>query len=176
MKTLLPFAALALLTACASQPMMKPVDNAALPEAVRVPAGLKQTLATTGVGEITYECREKKDQAGAHEWVFVAPVATLYDAGRKAVGRYYAGPTWEAADGSRVTGKQVAVAPGGAGNIPLQLVKAEPAMGAGAMQGVAYIQRLHTQGGVAPALACDAASKGRRQQVAYQADYVFYGS
>jgi hypothetical protein len=165
-----------LITACASQPAMKPVDNAMLPEAVRAPAGLKQTLATTGVGEITYECREKKDMAGAHEWVFVAPVATLYSRDRKPVGKYYAGPTWEAADGSKVTGKQVAAAPTAPGSIPLQLVKADPAMGAGAMQGVAYIQRLNTKGGVAPAMACNAASRGQRQQVAYEADYVFYGS
>ncbi|MGD9834170.1 MAG: DUF3455 domain-containing protein, partial [Piscinibacter sp.] len=85
-----------LISACASQTAMKPVDNAMLPEAVRAPVGLKQTLATTGVGEITYECREKKDMAGAHEWVFVAPVATLYSMDRKPVGKYYAGPTWEA--------------------------------------------------------------------------------
>lgn len=166
----------ALLGACSTPSMMKPVDNATLPEAVRVPAGLRQTMATTGIGEITYECREKKDMAGAYEWVFVAPVATLYTRDRQAVGKYYAGPTWESRDGSKVTGKQLAVAPGGAGNIPLQLVKAEPATGMGAMQGVAYIQRLNTKGGVAPAAACDAASKGARQQVAYEADYVFYGS
>ena len=166
----------ALLSACASQPAMKPVDNTMLPEAVRVPAGLKQTMSTTGVGEITYECREKKDMAGAHEWVFVAPVATLYSPERKTVGKYYAGPTWEAADGSKVTGKQVAVAPAAPGSIPLQLVKADPAMGAGAMQGVAYIQRLNTKGGVAPSAACNAANKGQRQQVVYEADYVFYGS
>lgn len=170
----------ALISACASQPatmmMMKPVDNAALPEAVRAPAGTRQTMATVGVGEITYECREKSGSAGAHEWVFVAPVATLYSPERKPVGKYYGGPTWEAADGSKVTGKQVAVAPAMAGNIPLQLVKADPAMGAGAMQGVAYIQRLNTKGGVAPAMTCDAAAKGQRRQVAYEADYVFYGS
>ncbi|QTN23205.1 DUF3455 domain-containing protein [Rhizobacter sp. AJA081-3] len=169
----------ALLSACAAGPSMmamKPVDNAALPEPVRVPAGAKQTMATTGVGEITYECREKANMAGAHEWVFVAPVATLYGADKKMVGKYYAGPTWEAADGSKVTGKQLAVAPAMAGSIPLQLVKAEPAMGMGAMQGVSYIQRLNTKGGVAPAAACDAATKGKRQQVAYEADYVFYGS
>ena len=47
-------------------------------------------------------------------------------------------------------------------------------MGSGAMTGVSYIQRLNTQGGVAPATACDAAGKGQRQVVAYQADYVFY--
>ena len=45
----------------------------------------------------------------------------------------------------------------------------------GAMQGVTYIQRLNTKGGVAPASACAAANSGAKQQVAYQADYVFYG-
>ena len=131
--TLFAAAAAALLSACAASPMMPTmmVDNAALPEAVRVPMGQKVMMSTTGVGEITYECREKKEMAGAHEWAFVAPVATLYGSGRKVVGKYYAGPTWESADGSKVTGKQLAVAPASAGNIPLQLVKAEPAMGAG---------------------------------------------
>ena len=175
-------AAAALLSACSSGPMMMPmmapkmIDNAMLPEPVRVPAGQMQRMAATGVGEITYECREKKDMAGQFEWAFVAPVATLYAADRKVVGKYYAGPTWESTDGSKLTGKQLAVAPAPAGNIALQLVKAEPAMGTGAMQGVNYIQRLNTKGGVAPSMACDVASKGQRQQVAYEADYVFYGS
>ena len=152
MKKLSMIAAAVTLSACVSAPMMMKDDNAALPEAVRVPAGQKVMMSTTGVGEITYECREKK-----------------------AVGKYYAGPTWEANDGSKVTGKQLAVSPAAPGNIPLQLVKTEPAMGAGAMTGVSYIQRLNTKGGVAPAMACDAMSKGKRQQVAYEADYVFYG-
>ena len=178
MKTVLLIATAAVLGACATSPMMamKNVDNAALPEAVRVPAGQKQMMSTWATGEITYECREKKDMAGAHEWAFVGPVATLYGADKKMVGKYYAGPTWEAADGSKVTGKQVAIAPATPGSIPLQLVKAEPAMGTGAMTGVSYIQRLNTKGGVAPAMACDAMGKGKRQVVAYEADYVFYGS
>jgi hypothetical protein len=176
MKNTLLLASLTVLaTACATGPAPMMVDNTTLPEAVRAPAGARQTMWTVGRGELTYECREKKDMAGQFEWAFAGPVATLYAADQKAVGRYYAGPTWEANDGSKVTGKQVAVAPGGAGNIPLQLVKAEPAMGRGAMQGVAYIQRLNTQGGVAPAAGCDATAKGKRQQVSYAADYVFYG-
>ena len=149
-------------------------DNASLPEPVRVPAGHVETMETVGVGEITYECREKKDMAGAFEWVFVAPVAVLNDMQKKAVGKYYAGPTWEANDGSKVTGKQVAVAPASAGNIPLQLVKAEPAMGKGAMTDISYIQRLETKGGVAPAATCDMSTKGAKQQVKYEAKYVFY--
>jgi Protein of unknown function (DUF3455) len=181
-KTLISLAAAAVLSACASAPMpmsaapMMAVDNATLPAPVRVPAGAKLMMTTTGVGEITYECREKKDMAGQHEWAFVAPVATLYGSGRAVVGKYYAGPTWESTDGSKVTGKQVAVAPAAPGSIALQLVKADPAMGSGAMTGVGYIQRLNTKGGVPPAMACDATSKGQRQQVAYEADYVFYGS
>ena len=168
MKTIpmLAAAVAAALSACTAGPMLMKVDNAALPEAVRVPAGQKVTMTTTGVGEITCECREQKDMAGQHEWACVGPVATLYGADRKAVGKYCVGPTWEAADGSMVTGKQVAVAPASAGNLPLQLVKAEPAMGAGAMTGVRYIQRLNTKGGVAPATACDAVGKGKRQVVA----------
>ena len=93
---------------------------------------------------------------------------------QKSIGKYYGGPTWEAADGSKVTGKQVAVAPASTGNIPLQLVKADPAMGSGAMTGVTYIQRLETKGGVAPSAPCNAAAAGAKQQVTYQAKYVFY--
>jgi hypothetical protein len=44
-------------------------------------------MATTGVGEITCECREKKDVVSAHEWAFVAPVATLCAADRRVVGK-----------------------------------------------------------------------------------------
>lgn len=175
-KSLLMLAASALVGACSSTPPMMRMDNPSLPESVRAPAGQKLLMTTTGVGEITYECRDKKDAAGQHEWVFVAPVATLYSADRKVVGKYYAGPTWEANDGSKVTGKQLAVAPARADSIPLQLVKADPAMGAGAMTPVSYIQRINTKGGIAPAMACDAMAKGKRLQVAYEADYLFYGS
>ena len=150
-------------------------DNASLPEPVRVPAGHTVKLETLGVGEITYECRENQDAAGQFAWTFVAPVATLYDMSNMTVGKYYGGPTWEAMDGSKVSGKQVAVAPAAAPkSIPLQLVKADPAMGSGAMTGVTFIQRLDTKDGVAPAALCNASTKGARQQVAYQAKYVFY--
>jgi hypothetical protein len=163
---------LSILAGCAMQGQM--VRNAELPEAIRVPAGHNQVLATVGKGELTYECREKKDAAGAFEWAFAGPVATLSDASGTTVGKYYAGPTWESMDGSKVTGKQVAVSPNTPDSIPLQLVKANPSTGNGAMVGVSYIQRLATRGGIAPTLPCSAEQKGRKQQVAYQADYVFY--
>jgi hypothetical protein len=173
----IPIAAAALLaTGCAHRaPTIAHVDNDTLPEAVKVPAGEPLKLWTVGSGEIAYECREKRDMPGQHEWAFVAPMASLKGADGRMVGKYYGGPTWEAADGSKVGGKQVAVSPGAAGSIPLQLVKAEPAMGMGMMQGVTYIQRLNTKGGVAPSTPCTAAIAGSRQQVPYEAQYVFYG-
>lgn len=150
-------------------------DQASLPDAVKVPAGHKVTMETVGVGEITYECRAKKDAADQFEWVFVGPDAKLLDRAGKQVGTYYGPPaTWASNDGSKLTATQLAVAPGGMGNIPLQLVKANPAMGMGAMQGVAYIQRVATKGGVAPAMACAAGNAGQKQIVTYQADYIFW--
>ena len=152
------------------------VDNTSLPEPVRVPAGHAVKLETLGIGTITYECRDQQGAPGELAWTFVAPVATLFDMQKKTVGSYYGGPTWEAMDGSKVTGKQVAIAPSATPkSIPLQLVKADPATGRGAMTGVTFIQRLETKNGVPPATPCDASTKGAQQQVSYEAKYVFYG-
>ena len=166
----------ALLAACASPPMAsRTFDAAMLPAAVQVPAGHRVFMEAVGSGSITYECRAKADATGQHEWSFVGPDARLLDRSGKMVGRYFGPPaTWESIDGSRVTATQVAVSPSSAGNIPLQLVKANPAMGNGAMTGVSYIQRVATQRGVAPAMPCAAANAGMRQVVQYQADYILY--
>lgn len=146
-----------------------------IPDAIKVPAGNKVVLETIGAGLITYECQEKKDAVGKFEWVFAGPDATLSDRHGKAIGEYYGPPaTWESADGSKVTATQVAVSPNGSSNIPLQLVKANPAEGEGAMQGVTYIQRLKTAGGTAPASTCNETTKGSKETVAYQADYLFW--
>ena len=165
----------ATLSACASAPPMPMFSQAALPDAVKVPAGHAVAMETVGVGEITYECKAKAAMAGEFEWVFVGPKAVLNDRSGKMVGSYFGPPaTWQAADGSKITGTQLAVAPSSPGNIPLQLVKANAAMGSGAMTGISHIQRVATKGGVAPAMPCAAASMGQKQVVAYQADYIFY--
>lgn len=168
-----------LLAACGSMSPMMPMkpmySQAMLPATVQVPAGNKVAMETVGVGDITYQCSPKKDMAGQFEWVFVGPDAKLNDRSGKQVGKYYGPPaTWESMDGSKLTATQVAVAPNGTGNIPTQLVKANPAMGSGAMSGVTYIQRVDTKGGVAPAMACAATNAGSKQVVQYQADYIFY--
>ena len=179
MKTLNTLALFAVvgLSACATQggPGMAPFSQAGLPQTVQVPAGHIVAMQTMASGDITYQCRVKKDMAGQFEWVFVGPDAGLTDRSGKRVGKYYGPPaTWESMDGSKVSGAQVAVAPAGADHIPLQLVKANAAMGMGAMQGVSYIQRINTQGGVAPASPCNAATLDQKQTVRYTADYIFW--
>ena len=170
--------AVALLSACSAMSSMKPMamySQDALPDAVKVPAGNKVTMETVGVGEITYECRDKANAPGMTEWVFVGPKAVLNDRSGRQVGTYYGPPaTWESTDGSKLTATQLAVAPSGAGNLPYQLVKANPAMGAGTMTGVTYIQRVALKGGVASSTICSPANKGSKEIVKYQADYIFW--
>jgi hypothetical protein len=165
-------AATVVFSACATTPMF---SQQSLPAAVQVPAGHSVAMETVGAGDITYECKARKDAADQFEWTFIGPDAVLSDRSGKAVGKYFGPPaTWQSNDGSKVTATQLAVAPAGAGNIPSQLVKANPAMGSGAMSGVTHIQRVATRGGVAPAAACAAANAGSKQKVQYQADYIFW--
>jgi hypothetical protein len=175
-------AAFAALAGCADMAPMAaspPFLQDSLPAAVQVPAGHRVALETVGSGDITYECKAKAAMAGEFEWVFVGPQAVLKNRMGQTVGQYYGPPaTWEALDGSKITATQLAVAPGGMGNIPLQLVRANPATGGkdgmGAMSGVSHIQRVATQGGTAPAAPCAAGNAGQKQVVNYRADYIFW--
>ena len=174
-----------LLSACGSMaPMMSTFSQDSLPASIKVPMGNKVAMETVGVGEITYECRDKATSPGMTpgmtEWVFVGPNAVLNDRSGKQVGKYYGPPaTWESMDGSKITAVQLAVAPSSPGNLPFQLVKANPAtnnvMGSsGMMTGVTHIQRVALKGGVAPASLCSPANKGTKEIVKYQADYIFW--
>lgn len=145
----------------------------ATPAPVAVPAGHKLALVLVGEGMLTYECRANASGAPApFGWSPPAPDAQLKEKGGAVVGKYYAGPTWEHRDGSKVTGKQLAVSPATTG-IPLQLVEANPATGSGVLLGVKYIQRLNTVGGM-PSGTCDMGNVGAKQVVKYAADYYFY--
>ena len=157
----------AALAACGS---MAPMVAPETPAAVTVPAGNKLVTVLKGEGLLTWEC--KANASGALVWTGPSPDADLIDKSGAKVGKYYGGPTWAHNDGSKVTGKQLAVSPS-PGNIPLQLVQANPSTGEGAMTGVTYIQRLNTMGGTA-AGTCAADNAGAKQVVKYSADYYFY--
>src|SRR5215475_3003011 len=142
--------------------------SAEVPSAIAAPG---ETLVTTvhAVSAQVYECQS--NSAGKLVWQFREPIATLLIDG-KTVGRHYAGPTWELIDGSAVSAKATARAPGaGPNDIPLLKLEATAWHGAGKLNGVTTVQRLNTQGGNADA-GCD--SPGTFLSVAYTADYAFY--
>src|SRR5262245_14067564 len=87
------------LRACAS------VESATVdvPERIKPGASESLTAVVPAKGVQIYECRAGKEP-GSYEWSFVAPEAALFDARGKNIGRHYAGPHWEAADGSKVVG------------------------------------------------------------------------
>jgi len=122
-----------------------------------------------------YECRAKKDRGGEYEWAFVAPEADLFDAAGNRIGKHYAGPHWEAKDGSRIAGtvKENAAAPV-ADSIPWLLLAAKPAGPLGAFSRITSVQRVNTAGGVAPKAGCYEAMAGTRARVDYSADYYFF--
>lgn len=109
-----------------------------------------------------YECRDAK-------WVFIAPEADLFDRGGRKIGTHYAGPTWEAADGSKVIGAVKERADAG-GAIPWLILSAKSVGPDGAFSKVTSIQRLSTTGGVAPVGSCQTGAQAR---VPYTADYYF---
>ena len=157
---------------------MKPVQAAlvltvlaACSTAVTVPENLKPATGELAMivpakGVQIYECRNG-------QWAFVAPEAELFDASGKRIGRHYAGPQWEAADGSKVAGsvKARADAPE-AGAIPWLLLDAKSVGSEGAFSKVTSVQRVATHGGVAPAGGC--APAGAQARVGYTADYYFF--
>jgi hypothetical protein len=119
-------------------------------------------------GAQLYEC--KPNHAGQLVWQFREPIATLLD-GDKTVGRHYAGPQWELADGSaieaRVSGRAAGATPQ---DIPLLKLDVVARRGSGKLTDVTTIQRLDTKGGVTEG-AC--AKAGALMSVPYAADYVF---
>ena len=137
------------------------------PAAIAAPG---ETIVATlhAEGAQVYECKAGND--GKLAWAFREPIATLVLDG-KTVGRHYAGPSWEHADGSAVVGKAVGNAPGkSAGDIPWLKLEVTAHRGNGVLSGVTTVQRINTAGGVHTG-ACDKA--GTFHSAPYAADYVF---
>jgi len=137
-----------------------------LPAAIAAP---EQTpiVALQAAGAQIYECKES---AGKLAWAFREPIAALMQDGRT-VGRHYAGPTWEHADGSAVVGKAAASAPGATTDdvawLRLDVVERR---GGGVLSTATSVQRINTHGG---ALSGPCPERGALRAVPYSADYVF---
>jgi hypothetical protein len=154
-----------LLSAASAAPQVQPSLD--IPSAFAGMTG-QPLLSAHGVGAQIYECQP--GAAGTLTWMFREPIATLLQ-GDKTIGRHTAGPNWDLADGSGVTGKVVASAPGATpGDIPQLELQVVGRRHGGALDEAGTVLRLHTAGGRL-AGACDSA--GEFRSVPYEADYVF---
>ena len=119
-----------------------------------------------------YACKAAN---GGFAWTLKAPDAILSDAGGHPLGKHFAGPSWQAKDGSVVVGEMLNLSPSpDAGAIPWLVLHAKSHAGAGEMASVQYVVRTRTEGGQAPATGCDAAHAGGEVRVPYSAVYLFF--
>jgi hypothetical protein len=166
--------AFATLLAAASSGLSFPVAAQDMPEQLQPPAGEQLLLQMHGKGDQVYIC---KSEASQFAWTLKAPDAQLFDKDGKLFGKHFAGPSWEANDGSRVIGKAIANSPSpDVNSIPWLLVTILSHDGSGVLSRVTTIQRLNTKGGKAPESGCDASHVSQEVRVSYSADYRFYAS
>jgi hypothetical protein len=99
----------------------------------------------------------------------------LYDDEHNEQGKHYAGPTWEANDGSKVVAAVKArVDAPSADAIPWLLLYAKSTEGTGMFSDITSIQRVETMGGKAPQDGCDSTHVDEEVRVPYTAVYFFY--
>ena len=145
----------------------------AVPSALQPPTGYTVAFTAKATGVQIY--KSTKDAGSALKWTFDAPLAELSGPGQAV--HHYAGPSWEAADGSKIVrdkDTQVVTVPAkqAAADIPWLLIKVVADSTPGILSKVAYVQRLSTTGGVAPAT--PPVREGTTIGVPYTATYVFY--
>lgn len=160
---------------CASHPSTpKPPPH--VPAALQPPPGQALFLEAYAVGVQIYQCKTKADAPGTFEWGFVAPEAELADRKGHPLGSHFAGPTWQSTDGSQVVGEVKARDPGpDPSAVPWLLLTAKSTTGTGVFARTKSLQRLRTEGGLAPPAAqCTADRLDRTERIAYKAVYYFY--
>ena len=159
------------LAACGTSRGVKRDD---VPASLQVPQGQQLVQKSHATGVQIYVCQATKEDAARLEWAFKAPEADLMGRGGRSLGKHYAGPSWEANDGSKVVGSLVAKESPDPKSIPWLLLTAKSTSGTGIFSDVRSIQRLRTVGGSAPAGGCGLSQLGQELRVSYSADYLFY--
>lgn len=166
-----------------------------VPATLEVPDGFRVFFTAHAIGTQNYICLPAP--AGV-AWKLVGPQATLYQAQRRGLGQQQAThylsanpvenglarPTWQHSfDSSKVWGRAVASSTDPnfvqAGAIPWLLVQVagteEGPTGGSFLTDAAFVQRINTAGGAAPATGCaTTADVGALALVPYAADYVFF--
>ncbi|MFN6488029.1 MULTISPECIES: DUF3455 domain-containing protein [unclassified Nostoc] len=161
--------------AATMQPAQDIANATVIPDSIKLPNSEQLLLKASAKGSQIYICKEKSESPGQYEWTLKAPDAVLLNEQGQDLGKHYAGPTWEAKDGSKVVGKLKSKANAPQDNaIPWLLLQAQSHEGNGIFHQVNWIQRINTVGGKAPVQGCDKSSANREIRVKYTADYLFY--
>ncbi len=146
-----------------------------VPGTIAVEAGHKPFLALDAEGVQIYGCNAV---GASHHWSLVAPRADLFDKNGNLVVKHFAGPSWQANDGSLATAaleRRVTVARTAIDWFLLRVTYAGPGDHGGRLGGTTFIQRIQTTGGLAPAAeTCNAGTVGAVSEVPYTAVYVFW--
>ncbi len=146
-----------------------------VPTTIQVPAGHVPFLLGHATGTQNYTCQPSST---GYAWTLVAPAATLVDDKGKRIATHFAGPTWQANDGSTVVGARVDGVMVSPSAIAWLLLRAKATTlgpdGGDRLTGTSYIQRVNTIGGLAPTSGCDATTVGAAVNVPYTSDYYFY--
>jgi Protein of unknown function (DUF3455) len=151
-------------------------DAPEVPMDIKVPDGHKVFLVGHAVGVQIYSCSPAN---GGYAWTLVAPRADLYGDNGKLIATHFAGPSWQAKDGSLVVGRRDAppVTMDGTAIPWLRLAAVSTSVGddGDRLAQTTYIQRVATTGGLAPAAGtCNATTAGTVEEIPYTADYYFW--
>jgi hypothetical protein len=176
-RRLLPLALLAALAVSLAGVAQAGPAKPAVPAKIAVPEGHKLFLVGHASGFQIHACTAIGSGYG---WRFLGPRANLYGDNGKLLTTHFAGPSWQARDGSKVVATldgdgAVTVDPTAIPWLRLRVTSATVGADGGRLTATTYIQRLETTGGLAPAPAtCNAAAVGDVAEVPYTALYAFW--
>ena len=167
------FLALAVLFAAAGLSQARAADERA-PELPPGPCDVVQVPEGNQVSFHAYASGVQVYRWNGTAWVFVEPVANLFaDRNyRGQVGTHYAGPTWESKSGSKVVAARVGGCTPNASAIAWLKLEATSTEGPGVFDGVTFVQRVNTTGGLAPST--PGTVVGEEARVPYTTEYYFY--
>src|SRR5262245_41265976 len=131
-----------------------------IPDAIKLPdnlpGGNTRVFTFFADGVQKYKAQEIPGSSPtAYQWVFVAPLADLYDVTNKKVGNHSQGPTWQLSPLDSMFGQAFSPPRSAAAADPnsidwLLLMPKTDKPPIGAFAGVEYVQRIDTKGGRAP--------------------------
>jgi hypothetical protein len=145
-----------------------------VPGGIAVEEGNKPFLVGHAVGVQIYRCN-------GSSWGPLAPRANLYGDSGQLIATHFAGPSWQARDGSKVVAQRIkdpiTVDPTAIPWLLLEAKQVTAGPDGDRLGGTTFIQRIKTTGGLAPeASTCTAETAGDEAEVPYTADYVFWKS